>query len=96
MAGAGLSVPSGIPDFRSPGSGIFDNLAHFNLPYPEAIFDIDYFRHKPAPFNAWAKQYFPGVHYHPTIGHYFIRLLDLKGRLLRLYTQVIVYKSHLC
>ena len=34
MAGAGLSTPSGIPDFRSPGSGIYDNLAQYNLPYP--------------------------------------------------------------
>jgi NAD-dependent SIR2 family protein deacetylase len=58
------------------------------LPYPEAIFDIDYFRFDPYPFNAWAKQFFPGVRYHPSIGHYFIKLLDLKGRLLRLYTQV--------
>jgi hypothetical protein len=45
MAGAGLSTPSGIPDFRSPGSGIYDNLKQFNLPYPEAIFDIQYFRY---------------------------------------------------
>ena len=44
MAGAGLSTPSGIPDFRTPGSGIYDNLAKYNLPYPEAIFDIHYFK----------------------------------------------------
>jgi len=31
-------------DFRSRGSGIYDNLTQFNLPYPEAIFDISYFR----------------------------------------------------
>ena len=44
MAGAGLSTASGIPDFRSPNTGIYANLQKYNLPYPEAIFEIDYFR----------------------------------------------------
>ena len=46
MAGAGLSTASGIPDFRSPSTGIYANLQKYNLPYPEAIFEIDYFRYK--------------------------------------------------
>ena len=44
MAGAGLSTASGIPDFRSPSTGIYANLQKYNLPYPEAIFEIDYFK----------------------------------------------------
>ena len=44
MAGAGLSTASGIPDFRSPNTGIYANLQKYNLPYPEAIFEIDYFK----------------------------------------------------
>ena len=89
MTGAGLSTPSGIPDFRSPGSGIYDNLQKFNLPYPEAIFDIAYFRGKPEPFYTWAKQFFPGVHYQPNEGHYFIKAIHENAKLLRLFTQNI-------
>ncbi len=33
MAGAGLSTASGIPDFRSPTSGLYSNLLRYNLPY---------------------------------------------------------------
>ena len=32
MTGAGVSVSAGIPDFRSPGTGIYDNLKEYNLP----------------------------------------------------------------
>ena len=35
---------AGIPDFRSPGTGLYDNLQKYNLPSPQAIFDISFFR----------------------------------------------------
>lgn len=44
MAGAGISTSAGIPDFRSPGTGLYSQLEKYNLPYPEAIFTLDYFR----------------------------------------------------
>lgn len=44
MVGAGISTSAGIPDFRSPGMGLYANLQKYNLPYPEAIFQIDYFK----------------------------------------------------
>lgn len=53
--GAGISVSAGIPDFRSPGTGVYDNLKEYNLPQPEAIFDINYFAEKPEPFYKFAK-----------------------------------------
>ncbi|PVU92423.1 hypothetical protein BB559_003726 [Furculomyces boomerangus] len=42
LSGAGISTNSGIPDFRSP-DGLYANLDKFDLPYPEAVFDIDFF-----------------------------------------------------
>ncbi|XP_076971319.1 NAD-dependent protein deacetylase sirtuin-3, mitochondrial isoform X4 [Tamandua tetradactyla] len=88
MAGAGISTPSGIPDFRSPGSGLYSNLQQYDLPYPEAIFELTFFFHNPKPFFALTKELYPG-RYRPNITHYFLRLLHDKGLLLRLYTQNI-------
>ncbi|XP_071161602.1 NAD-dependent protein deacetylase sirtuin-2-like [Mytilus edulis] len=44
MAGAGISTSAGIPDFRSPETGLYDNLQKYNLPEPTAVFSIDYFK----------------------------------------------------
>ncbi|KAI8820785.1 DHS-like NAD/FAD-binding domain-containing protein [Fimicolochytrium jonesii] len=88
LTGAGISTSAGIPDFRSPGTGLYDNLKRYNLPYPEAIFDIKYFRRKPEPFFTLARELYPGF-FRPTICHYFVRLLQDKDVLLRNYTQNI-------
>ncbi|XP_041052928.1 NAD-dependent protein deacetylase sirtuin-3-like isoform X2 [Carcharodon carcharias] len=88
MSGAGISTPSGIPDFRSSGSGLYDNLQQYDIPYPEAIFEINYFFHNPKPFFALAKQLYPG-NCKPNFTHYFVRFLHQKELLLRMYTQNI-------
>uniref|UniRef100_T1PBG3 NAD-dependent protein deacetylase n=1 Tax=Musca domestica TaxID=7370 RepID=T1PBG3_MUSDO len=88
MVGAGISTSAGIPDFRSPGSGLYDNLQKYNLPHPSAIFEMDYFEENPQPFFALAKELYPGS-FNPTPSHYFVRLLHEKGLLLRHYTQNI-------
>jgi NAD-dependent SIR2 family protein deacetylase len=35
---SGVSVAAGLPDFRSPKTGLYANLQKYNLPHPEAIF----------------------------------------------------------
>ena len=35
---------AGIPDFRSPGSGLYDNIQKYELPHPQAIFEVNYLR----------------------------------------------------
>ncbi|KAI9473596.1 MAG: DHS-like NAD/FAD-binding domain-containing protein [Benjaminiella poitrasii] len=88
MSGAGISTAAGIPDFRSKGTGLYHNLQKFNLPYAEAVFDIEYFLERPEPFYALAKELYPG-RFLPTKTHYFVRLLQEKGILLRNFTQNI-------
>lgn len=116
LVGAGVSVAAGIPDFRSPKTGLYANLSKYNLPTPEvrkgalswslaiyynttntcsrhpkipqSVFDIDYFRSNPKPFHILAKELFPG-NFKPTLAHHFMRLLDEKKLLTRVYTQNI-------
>lgn len=52
---------AGIPDFRSPGTGLYDNLQKYDLPTPQAIFEIDYFRLNPKPFFHLAKELYPAL-----------------------------------
>ena len=77
-----------VPDFRSPNTGLYANLARLNLPYAEAVFDISYFRQNPDPFYVLAKELYPG-NYSPTISHAFIALLAKKNLLRMLFTQNI-------
>jgi len=57
LTGAGISVSAGIPDFRTPGTGLYSKLEQYDLPYAEAIFDINYFKKHPKAFFTLAKEF---------------------------------------
>lgn len=78
MTGAGISVSAGIPDFRSPKTGLFHNLKEYDLPYPEAIFTLDYFLEKPEPFYTLAGSFLDLDKYEATPAHHFAKLLHDK------------------
>ncbi|KAI6186593.1 NAD-dependent protein deacetylase [Aphelenchoides besseyi] len=86
--GAGISTSAGIPDFRSPGKGLYDNLQKYELPHATSIFELDYFQRRPEPFFLLARELFDEK-IKPTPCHYFMRLVESKGYLRRVYTQNI-------
>jgi len=88
MAGAGISTSCGIPDFRTPGTGLYDNLQKYNLPTPQSVFEIGFFKQNPEAFWELSKEIYP-ANFCPSPTHYFISLLAQKGKLLRHYTQNI-------
>ncbi|GMF17994.1 unnamed protein product [Phytophthora fragariaefolia] len=89
IAGAGISVSCGIPDFRST-DGIYAMARKMDvvLPEPECLFQIDYFREDPAPFFEVVRSAFSNSP-KPSPTHWFLKLLQDKKKLLRVYTQNI-------
>ena len=81
LTGAGISVSCGIPDFRSPDTGLYAKLQEYNLPFPEAIFNIEYFRENPEPFYKLAKDFLDMEKFKATYVHHFCKILKDKGLL---------------
>jgi NAD-dependent SIR2 family protein deacetylase len=95
LAGAGISVSSGVPDFRS-ANGIYKMVEDLecceSLPDPQCIFDIEYFLDDPKPFYEVARKILfssTGASPLPSKAHAFIASLEREKRLLRVYTQNI-------
>ena len=94
LAGAGISVSVGIPDFRSK-DGLYNNLNYheLGLTCAEDLFDIEAFSADPRPFWKFVRtngfvSLFPGK-IQPSISHRFLAWLDEQNKLLRIYTQNI-------
>ncbi|MBI1878052.1 MAG: Sir2 family NAD-dependent protein deacetylase [Chloroflexi bacterium] len=84
MTGAGISTPSGIPDFRSPHSGLWDHAD------PLEVASIFSFRHSPQHFYNWVRPLSSLLfEAQPNPAHYALAALEQEGKLKAVITQNI-------
>lgn len=84
LTGAGISTPSGIPDFRSPGSGLWNQVN------PMEVASIIAFRQHPEEFYNWVRPLSQKIlNAKPNPAHYALAQLEAAGRLKTIITQNI-------
>jgi NAD-dependent deacetylase len=82
LTGAGVSVPSGIPDFRTPGKGIWEKVN------PMEVAHIDAFRSSPDRFWQFYSDRFASlVDKRPNPAHEAIAELERRGHVRGVITQ---------
>ena len=87
FTGAGISVPSGIPDFRS-ADGIYNQKTKLNIP-PEKIISHTFFYNHTKEFFEFYKEKMIYEDAEPNFAHKFIADLEKKGKNVIVVTQNI-------
>ena len=84
LTGAGISVPSGIPDFRTPGTGLWENVD------PMEVAHIDAWRRDPDRFWSFYGQRFASLtDKRPNDAHRALAELERRGLVRGVITQNI-------
>jgi NAD-dependent deacetylase len=84
LTGAGVSVPSGIPDFRSPGTGLWENVD------PMEVAHIDAWRRDPDRFwSFYGERFATLVDKQPNEAHLALAELERRGLVKAVITQNI-------
>jgi NAD-dependent protein deacetylase/lipoamidase len=84
LTGAGVSVPSGIPDFRTPGTGLWENVD------PMEVAHIDVFERDPERFWRYYRPRFQALgDKQPNRAHEALAELEHRGLIDGLITQNI-------
>ena len=82
LTGAGVSVPSGIPDFRSPGTGLWENVD------PMEVAHIDAWRRDPDRFWSFYRDRFASLAgTEPNEAHFALVELERRGLVRAVITQ---------